>query len=102
MKEFDDEYEEYYQKAIDSLDVKYVDGIAYMSIHTVDIINDSLMEVVNSAIESAENGSPTMPIEAVNGMVWVMAIWKNLHDELDVRAEVTVLPDHVPTDLLDK
>jgi hypothetical protein len=102
MQEFDDEYEEYYQKAIDSLDVKYVDGIAYMIIHTVDIINDSLMEVVNSAIESAENGSPTMPIEAVNGMVWVMAIWKNLHDELDVRAEVTVLPDHVPTDLLDK
>jgi hypothetical protein len=73
-----------------------------MIIHTVYIINDSLMEVVNSAIESAENGSPTMPIEAVNGMVWVMAIWKNLHDELDVRAEVTVLPDHVPTDLLDK
>jgi hypothetical protein len=91
-----DEYEQMYQEAIDGLDVKYVDGEAYMSIHTVDIINESLLNVVEQAAEAARSGEPTVPFETVQGMLWVMSVWASVHDELEVRAEATTIPDIIP------
>lgn len=93
-----DEYEQMYQEAIDGLDVKYIDGEAYMSIHTVDIVNQSFMNVVDHAAELAERDEPTLPYDAVQGMLWVMQIWQNIHDELEIRAETKSLPDTIPED----
>lgn len=94
-----------FDEAINSLDVKYIDGHAYMSIHTVDAINESLLTVIDLAIEAgiaAEegHGEEIMSKEMVQGALWVMTVWKHLHDELDVRAEAKALPD-TPASLVD-
>lgn len=91
-----DEYEQMYQEAVDGLDVKYIDGEAYMSIHTVDIINDSIAHVVTHQEGLAEKGLPEIPDEAIQGILWVMSVWAGLHDELEVRAEATKIPDTIP------
>jgi hypothetical protein len=98
--------EDMYKEAIDGLDVKYIDGEAYMSIHTVDVINRSLLSVIDIAIEAgidAEDGigEELMSKDLVQGALWVMTVWKHLHDELGVRAEVATLPDN-PGQLLDE
>lgn len=96
--EFPDGMEGMYQEAIDTLDVKYIDGEAYMSIHTVDVINQSLLSIIDLAIEAGiaseqGNGEELMSKDLVQGALWVMTVWKHLHDELGLRAEVTTLPD---------
>lgn len=99
-----DDFEEQYQSAIDTLDVKYDDdGHPYISIHTVDLINNSIAEVIGAAMEANEAaGHDIVPEDTFEGAVWVMAIWKQLHDELCLRGEVKQMPDTVPTDLLDE
>jgi hypothetical protein len=97
---------EMFNEAIDSLDVRYIEGSAYMSIHTVDAINESLLSVIDLAIEAgiaAEegHGEEIMSKEMVQGALWVMTVWKHLHDELDVRAEAKSLPD-TPESLVDE
>lgn len=94
---FDSEDEErLYQEAVDMLDVKYIDGEAYMSIHTVDLMNANFMDVIDAAQDASERGVPTLPPDAIHGMLWVMTIWRQLHDELEIRAETLNLPDTVP------
>jgi len=86
--------EQFYQEAVDSLDVKYIDGIAYMSIHTIDIINESMMSTIDKLNEFGINGEQ-VPEGLTKGAFWVMMIWQQLHDELDIRAEVSELPDTI-------
>lgn len=90
-----DEFDGIYQEAVDSLDVKYEGGIAYMSIHTVDVINGTLLDVMDIVANAVDpdSGKTLMSAEMQRGAIWVMTIWKQLHDELDVRAEVSELPD---------
>jgi hypothetical protein len=98
-----EDWDEQYQGAVDTLDVKYHEGIAYMSIHTVDIINTSLMEILDYAIEASEEANEEfITPDIINGALWVMRVWKQLHDELDLRAEVTEIPDTVPPNLLNE
>lgn len=95
----EDDYEQMYQSAVDDLDVKYIDGVPYINIHTVDIINESLLTMIEHSEKIAASGGPGLPEETVQGLLWVMHIWGNLHDELEVRAETMAIPDHVPDDL---
>lgn len=97
-----EEFDNVYQSAVDSLDVNYRDGIAYMSIHTVDVINGTLLDVIEIAANAVDpvTGQPLMSAEMERGAIWVMTIWKQLHDELDLRAEVDQMPD-TPEALID-
>jgi len=95
----EDEYEKMYQSAVDGLDVKYIDGTPYMSVHTVDIINNSLMTMIETAEDLAESDGPHLAPETIDGLLWVMNIWSTLHDELELRAAAQSIPDHVPDDL---
>ena len=93
-----------FRNAVDTLDVKYIDGQAYMNIHTVDIINEALLTVIDVAIEAglkAEQGEgeELLSKDLVQGSMWVMMLYKQVHDELAVRAEAKSLPDTVPDDL---
>lgn len=95
-----EEFDERYQEAIDTLDVKYVDDDAFMSVHTVDAINHSLMTVMEIALEAQEEtGEEIISDDMIQGAVWVMGVWKQLHDELVLRSEIKSIPDTVPDDL---
>lgn len=94
-----DNMDEQYQQAVDTLDVKYIDGVAYMSVHTVDTINHALASVLDLAEEIPEM-KEVMSDELIKGAVWVMTVWSRVHDELSIRAESATLPD-TPESLTD-
>lgn len=97
-----EDFETQFQGAVDTLDVKYIDGTAYMSVHTVDIINSSMLDAIDTIMQTGESiGQELIHPQMLNGAVWVMSVWKQVHDELDLRSEVQEMPDTVPTDLLD-
>lgn len=94
--------ESLWESAVDELDVRFIDGQPYMSAHTVDKVNDSVSAILRMATQATGDEEMEMMLDMVNGAVFVMKIWQDIHDELCVRAETRAIPDTVPTDLVEK
>lgn len=79
-----------YEEAIEHLDILYKDGDAYMSVHTIDIMNHSIIQSIN---DLKDEGSMTE--EAAKAAFWVVYLWANLHDTIDFVAAKNAIPNTV-------
>lgn len=95
----DDEKDEIYQSAVDELDVKYIDGRAYMNVHTIDVICGVLENTTQLVAEKLQSRGEELPPGFINGVTLCLDAWYQLHDELVVRETVQNIPDFVPEDL---
>lgn len=92
-----DEPEQQWQDSIDMIDAKYIDGEAYLNVHTIDLVNASLLLILDATSKvTAEVGEDLQSVnDTIAGALWVMNIWKDVHDEISLRAEVAELPDTI-------
>lgn len=96
----DDAQSEMYQKAVDKLDVKYIDGKAYMNVHTIDVIETAVATAVEEVQSKLEEKGGSLPDEFIKGVMLCLTAWATLHDELCLREDVHKMPDFVPEDFL--
>ena len=75
------------------------DGHVYMSIHTIDQMHQA---ITNGAKEAIENGGPSSINPVMwQGAMWVMDLYMQLHDALDMRGAGETIPD-TPEELFDE
>lgn len=79
-----------FEEVVDHIDAKYEDGIAYISIHTIDRMNSTIATVVD---QMNEQGVVDFSDETYNAIVWVMTMWQQLHDIMDLEAAKRSIPD---------
>lgn len=87
-----------YQQAVDGLDVKYIDGTAYMSVHTIDVINAALADIMGTVQEQKHAQGEQISPDFVRGVILSIGAWESLHDELSIREAAHKIPDFVPED----
>lgn len=85
-----------FEEVVDQVDCKYEDGIAYMSVHTIDTMNSTIAHVVDDMHQA---GIVDFEEETMNVLIWVMTMWQGLHDALDLEAAKRSIPD-TPEELL--
>jgi len=73
------------------------DGHVYMSIHTIDQMHQAIMRGAKTAMSDGGTINPTM----WHGAQWVMELYSQLHDALDMRGAVETVPD-TPEELFDE
>ena len=80
-----------FEEVLDQIDVIYPDeGGAYMSIHTIDQMNSTIAEMVETMHNSGEH---QFEEDTLNAMAWIMTMWANIHDLLDLEAAKRNIPD---------
>jgi len=74
------------------------DGHVYMSIHTIDQMHEAIM---GGAKNLSEKGRESVNPAMWHGAMWVMDLYMQLHDALDMRGAMETMPDD-PKELFDK
>lgn len=81
-----------FEDVLDQIDCIFKDGIAYMSVHTIDQMNDNIARTVEIM---AMRGVIEFSDETIAAMSWVLNMYALLHDALDLKATVLNIPDTV-------
>ena len=91
----DDDFEDDtlpFEDVLDQIDCIYKDGIAYMSVHTIDAMNGTIAQTVE---DMHMQGVVEFSEETIKALSWVLNMWSSLHDTLDLKATVLNIPDDV-------
>ena len=84
-----------FEEIVPLLDIKYEDGNAFMSVHTVDQMNEFIAQLVDE-IQTRE--VVQLSDQTVAAVMWIMSLWQKLHDAIDLEATARNIPD-TPEDL---